>query len=357
MNLNKSICIVSPAPPPFGGMAVQAEKLAELLEKEGFNVLRVATNPELPNGMHFFSKLPFVRTIVRQIVFLINLNTVLSQVSSVYFLTGFFNFFFWVTYPALLLMLVKRKKIILSSRGGGARLFFNKYGFLIKPVLKRLYAITVPSGFLKSAFKEELNIETIVVPNIADLKQFKFVRREKYRPRLIVTRSLEEIYDIPTVIRAFYKILKKHPNAHLGVVGGGSLRELLEKQVMDMGIENHVNFYGEVTHKKICSLYNQYDIFINASTVDNLPGSILEAFAAGLPVISTRAGGIPFMVVHGENGLLSDIGDDKTLAENTLQILGHPEKGMALAMKGYVELQKYTWPYIRSVLIPLLARE
>jgi len=357
MNSNNKICIVSPFPPPVGGMAVQADKLATLLENDGFKILKVATNVEMPKGLKFLSAIPFIRTIIRQILFLLNLNAVLSEVKVIYFLTGFFNFFFWVTYPALILMLIRNKPIILSARGGNARIFFQKYKLLIKPIFERLYAITVPSGFLKVVFKEELNIETTTVPNIADLVQFSFVKRNTFEPNLIVTRSLEKIYDLQTVIKAFSVVKEKYPNAQLGIVGDGSLKKLLIKQVQDLLIKKNVKFYGEINHKDIHRIYKEYDIFINASKVDNFPGSILEAFAAGLPVISTNAGGIPYMVVNKENGLLSDIEDYKTLAKNVIKLIENPDLGKALAMKGYIELQKYTWPHIKPIFNSLLIDE
>lgn len=357
MKPKDKICIVSPLPPPFGGMAVQAEKLASLLQKEGYGVIKVATNAELPKILNFFSAIPFVRTIIRQLTFLLNLNAALSEVRCVYFLTGFKKFFFWVTYPALILMFIKNKQVILSARGGAAGEFFHKYRLIVKPVLKRLHAITVPSGFLKAAFKSELNIETTIVPNIADLEQFSFVRRNTFSPKLIVTRSLEEIYDLPTVIKAFSLVKKDYPEAELGVVGNGTLKESLKKLVQELEIQDNVIFYGEIPHEGICDIYDRYDILINASKVDNLPGALLEAFAAGLPVISTNAGGIPYMVVHRENGLLSDIGDHEALAANAIRIIEDSDLGKSLAIKGYVELQKYTWSHIKSILIPMMTYE
>lgn len=357
MKSPSKICITSPFPPPFGGMAVQAEKLVRLLQKEGIEVIKVETNVELTGILRIFSPIPILRTIIRQIVFLIQLNKAVSGVESVYFLTGFFNFFFWVTYPALILLLFKKKKIILSARGGGARLFFQKYRFLVKPILKKVHTITVPSGFLQVVFKEELEIKTQIIPNIADLEQFTFRKRDKFQPKLIVTRLLEEIYDISTVIRAFHLVHEQYPEARLGIAGKGSLKEQLEQEVEDLGIAGNVEFHGEVSHEDIFNVYDQYDIFINASTVDNLPGSLLEAFAAGLPVVSTNAGGIPYIVVHKENGLLSEIKDYKSLSGHVLEILKNSEFGEALAMKGYVELQKYTWPSIKKKLVPLLTNE
>jgi len=353
---NKNICIVSPFPPPYGGMAIQAQKLVSLLRESSFKVIVIKTNADLPNSINLLSKIKGLRTILRLFIFLINLHKALPQVEVVYFLTGFFNFFFWVTYPALILIILHKKKVILSAHGGEARLFFQKYGLLVKPILKRVDAISVPSGFLKEAFKEVLGLEAVIVPNIADFNQFKFRRRKPVQPKLLVTRSLEEIYNVGCVIRAFKKVHDYFPESSLGIVGDGSQRATLEKLVAGLKLTDHVTFHGKIEHSKIQDYYDQYDIYINASNVDNLPGVIIEAFASGLPVVSTKAGGIPYMVEEGVTGLLVDIGDSEALGEKVIGLIKEPELALMLANNAKIECQKYSWENVKTVLIPLLER-
>ena len=353
---DKTICIVSPFPPPFGGMAIQAQKLVSLLGENGFKVIAVKTNADLPNNLHFLSKVKGLRTIVSLLAFLKNLNKILPQVEVVYFLTGFFNFFFWVTYPALILIKLHRKKVILSARGGEARLFFQKYGLLVKPILKRVDAISAPSGFLKEAFEEVLGLDAAIVPNIADFNQFRFRQRKPVQRKLLVTRSLEEIYNVGCVIRAFNKVHDCFPESSLGIVGDGSQRQALEKLVAELNLTDHVTFHGKIEHSKIQDYYDQYDIYVNASNVDNLPGVILEAFASGLPVVSTRAGGIPYMVEEGVTGFLVDIGDYEALGEKVIKLIKEPELALMLANNAKMECQKYSWENVKVALIPLLER-
>lgn len=354
--IDKTICIVSPFPIPYGGMAIQAQKLVSLLGENRFKVIAVKTNADLPNSLHFLSKIKGVRTILRLFIFLKNIQKTLPQVEVVYFLTGFFNFFFWVTYPAIILIKLHGKKIILSARGGEAKLFFQKYGLLVKPILKRVDAISVPSGFLKEAFNEVLGLDAVIVPNIADFNQFKFRQRKPVRPKLLVTRSLEEIYNVECVIRAFKKVHDYFPESSLGIVGDGSQRATLEKLVRELNLTDHVTFHGKIEHSKIQNYYDQYDIYVNASNVDNQPGVILEAFASGLPVVSTRVGGIPYMVEEEVTGLLVDIGDYEALGEKVIKLVNEPELALMLANNAQVECQKYSWENVKTILIPLLER-
>jgi glycosyltransferase involved in cell wall biosynthesis len=353
---NKTICIVSPLSPPDGGMAIQAEKLVSNIRAEGWRVIPVRTNPDLPKSLKIFSDIKGLRTIARVFIFLRNLNRVLPQVDVVYFLTGFFNFFFWVTSPALILIKLHGKKVILSARGGEGRLFFQKYGLLIKPILKRVDAISVPSGFLKEAFKEVLDLDAVVVPNIADFSQFKFRPRRPVRPKLLVTRGLEEIYNVGCVIMAFKKVHDYFPVSSLGIVGDGTQRAALEKLVTELNLSDHVTFHGKIEHAKIQDYYDKYDIYVNASHVDNLPGVILEAFASGLPVLSTRAGGIPYMVNEGVTGLLVDIGDSEALGEKVIELVKDPGLASMLANNARIECQKYLWENVKVALLPILER-
>jgi len=351
---NPSICIVSPFPPPPGGMAIQAEKICQLLEKHGFDVIKVRTNSFLPKGLLWTKKIRGIRTFIGLLLFLKELNQAVSNTEVIYFLTGFFNFFFWVTYPAVIMLKLRRKHVILSARGGGAREFFRKYHTFLNPVFKRVDHITAPSGFLRDAFIKAFNIQPLIIPNIIDLSQFNFGERNPLKPNFIVTRSLEPIYNVKCVVKAFEKIHTQYPKARLGVVGDGSERIRIEELVKGLRLNNSVKFYGKVDHKKLPELYHEYDIFLNASNVDNLPGTILEAFACGLPVVSTNPGGIPYMVEDGVTGLLVPREDCDALAERALHLLENQELASTLVKNAREECEKYSPESVAKILVPLL---
>jgi len=351
-----SVTVISPLPPPYGGMAIQAEKIATLLRESGFQVITVKTNTDIPKNYNFLSKIKGLRTLVNLFFFLKHLHKTLPHVQAVYFLTGFFNFFFWLTYPALILIKIHGKKIILSARGGCAKDFFRKYDFLLRPVFKTVDVITTPSGFLQDVFLDAFNIKPVIVPNIADLRQFKFRERYSVSPKLLTTRNLEEIYNVRCVIKAFKMIHEHFPESRLGIAGDGSQRAALEKLVIELNLKDCVTFYGAVEHSKIQDLYNKYDIYMNASNVDNLPGTILEAFASGLPVVSTNPGGIPYMVENGKTGLLVKKNDCNALAENVIELLENSELALRLSSNARKECEKYSWEYVKKHLIPLLSQ-
>jgi glycosyltransferase involved in cell wall biosynthesis len=109
-----------------------------------------------------------------------------------------------------------------------------------------------------------------------------------------------------------------------------------------------VNFAGVASRSEIGGYYDQADVFINASWLDNMPVSVIEAFAAGTPVVSTSPEAMPYLVEHGRTGLLSPVGDEKALASNVVRLLREPALAAALARNAYEESLKYSWKVVRG---------
>jgi glycosyltransferase involved in cell wall biosynthesis len=109
-----------------------------------------------------------------------------------------------------------------------------------------------------------------------------------------------------------------------------------------------IRFAGKIDPAAVPQLYAQHDIFVSAAVLDNQPVSILEAFSAGLPVVSTSTGDIPLMVGHGEIGLLVAPGDPVALAEAMAAVWRAPEEARQRAARARREVVKYTWPAVRD---------
>jgi glycosyltransferase involved in cell wall biosynthesis len=102
------------------------------------------------------------------------------------------------------------------------------------------------------------------------------------------------------------------------------------------------------TRQEIARAYDGADIFINASWLDNMPVSLLEAFASGTPVITTAAEGIRYLVEHERTGLLSPTGDAETLAANVIRVLQDSTLATQLAQNAHDECRRYAWSRVRE---------
>jgi glycosyltransferase involved in cell wall biosynthesis len=218
--------------------------------------------------------------------------------------------------------------------------------------------IIAPSGYLVDVFRE-FGLKAVVVPNVVDLSQFHYrernplrseVRsevRSDLRPHLVCTRGFSAYYSVDVVVRAFAEVKKAYPGATLDLVGRGPLESDVRKLVEELKLAD-VNFAGVASREEIGKHYDQADIFINASWLDNMPVSIIEAFAAGTPVVTTSPESIPYLVEHERTGLLSPVGDEKALAANVVRLLRDPVLAARLAQNAYQESSKYTWAAVRG---------
>jgi glycosyltransferase involved in cell wall biosynthesis len=193
----------------------------------------------------------------------------------------------------------------------------------------------------------EFSLEAQIVPNIVDLSQFPFRLRSPVRPHLVCTRGFHPYYAVDVVVRAFAEVQRTFPDARLDLVGGGPLERDIRSLVSNMKLRG-VSFKGVAAHHEIGRFYEQADIFINASRIDNMPVSVLEAFAAGTPVVSTEPEGMHYVVEHGRTGLLSPMGDASALARNVIRVLQDPDLAERLVANARQELQRYSWPVVRE---------
>ncbi|MBC7968286.1 MAG: glycosyltransferase family 4 protein [Fuerstia sp.] len=204
----------------------------------------------------------------------------------------------------------------------------------------------MPSGYLVGIFRQ-FGLTAVSIPNFLNLSVLPYRQRSELRPRFLSNRNFEKHYNVGDILRAFAQIQREHPNAELVVVGDGPERTQLEALASQLALRN-VTFEGAVTPSAMGGFYDKSDIYLNSPLIDNMPGSILEAFACGLPVVTSDAGGIPFIVRNEENGLLVQAGNPAALAEAALRLLHEPEFAALLAANARREAETiYTWDEVR----------
>ena len=243
-----------------------------------------------------------------------------------------------------------RKRIIITYHGGEAAEYFAKHIKFVRRWLCRADQVVVLSGFLKEVF-DQYAIPCVVIPNIVIL-QPQEVRDRELGPRFISIRHLEQLYNIPCILEAYKQVLVCYPNASLDILGQGPMREQLEQYVA----ENHltgVRFLGQVPNNKIYDCFANANIMLSSPKADNMPVSLLEAMNAGLLVISSRVGGVPYMIEHGKTGLLFESGNADALAQEMLWALGHPDKVSQIIMQAQDDVQKYTWENVKENILNL----
>ena len=131
------------------------------------------------------------------------------------------------------------------------------------------------------------------------------------------------------MLKSVAKVINQLPKAKFLLVGDGPDKKDLEEMANEMGIGKHVLFPGFIDN--IPEIYSFTDIAILSSWSEGLPQSLLQAMAAGVPVIATNVGGVPEVVVHEESGILIEAGDHAALAEGIIRIINHPDLAVRMA--------------------------
>jgi glycosyltransferase involved in cell wall biosynthesis len=247
--------------------------------------------------------------------------------------------------PAWWMAVLRNKKVLLHYHSGEARDHLRRFR-TARPMLARMGLLVVPSGYLVDVFAE-FGLKARVIPNIVDLSQLRFRARRPLRPHLVCTRGFHPYYRVDLVVQAFAQVQRVFPDASLDLAGAGPVEGRIRDLVHQLKLSG-VRFLGAVPRGEIGKVYDEADIFVNASSLDNMPVSVLEAFASGTPVVSTAPEGMGYLVDHERTGLMSPPGEATPLAENILRLLRDEELSSRLAANAYEESSRYRWTAVRE---------
>lgn len=349
------LLLVAPALRILGGQAVQANYLLEHLHREAmFEVGFVPHNPRLPGPLRLLQSIKYLRTIITSLLYCINLLIQVPKYDIVHLFSASYLSFLLAPMPAILVARFFGKKVILNYRSGEAEDHLRSWPRTAVPIMKLADELIVPSTYLVEVFNK-FGLRAFPIANIIDPERFKFRERRPLLPIFFSNRNLYPLYNVACILRAFAKIQERFPEARLIIAGDGSQRSSLETLAKQLKLEN-VEFRGRIAPHKMNELYDEAHIFLNSSNIDNMPGSILESFASGLPVVSTSAGGIRCIVNHGSTGLLVPRNDHEGMASFAIKLLESPELASSLAHNAYKECSAYTWPAVRRNWLAAYAR-
>ncbi len=217
-------------------------------------------------------------------------------------------------------------------------------------VLFKNAAINIsPSHYLLEVF-QSAGFNTKYIPNFIETGLYPTKRREKLSPRLLYVRSFHEIYNPKMAIRALAILQKKYSDIELCMVGpnkDGSKKEV-EDLATELGVSEHLKITGKLSKEAWIALSADYDIFINTTNYDNLPVSIIEAMCLGFSIVSTNAGGLPFLIEDGTDGLLVDKNDAGAMAEKITKLLENSDLSNEISKNAIEKGNSFDWEIIKE---------
>lgn len=255
--------------------------------------------------------------------------------------------------PAKLASKLKKKPVVFTVHGiaqdSFSEMINNKalalfYRWIEELILFRIsydWQITVSNDFLK--FKN-INKKISLIPNGVDVEKFDKIKTKKNKPfKLIFVGRLHPQKGLQYLLSALAILKNKSLNVYLTLVGDGNLLPTLKKSAIELGILSILLFKGKLSEDKLISEYKSSHLFVLPSIYEGQPLTLLEAWAAKLPVIVTNVGANSDMVENGKNGYLVPPRDPKRLAEIIKKVLEDSKRDL-LGENGYLKVKNnFSW--------------
>jgi L-malate glycosyltransferase len=339
------VALVAPSLGILGGQAVQADRLLTAWRDDpAVDAWLVPVNPAPPALLRPALRVKYARTLVTQLGYWPRLFRELRRADVVHVFSASYFSFLLAPLPAMLVARALGKPVLLNYRSGEAPDHLSRSA-VARLAVARVERNVVPSGFLRDVFAS-FGIDATVIQNIVDVERFRFRERKPLTPRLVSTRNFDGLYNVACTLRAFRVVQERYPEAALMLVGDGAERPALERLARDLALRN-VTFTGRVSPSEIWRCYDEADIYVQTPDIDNMPASVLEAYASGLAVVSTNAGGVPYILDHEREGLLAPVNDHAAVGAAVLRLLDDPELASRVVEGGRAHATRCTWPQVR----------
>lgn len=340
------VAIVAPTVGILGGQAVQADRLLRSWRDDpDVDAWLVPVNPTPVAPLQPFVRVKYARTLVTQLTYWPLLVRELRRADVVHVFSASYFSFLLAPLPAVLVAKALGKPVVLNYRSGEAPDHLQRSP-VARRVLRTVERNAVPSRFLHDVFAR-FGIRSEIIPNIVDLDRFAYRTRSPLRPYILSTRNFEGLYNVACTLRAFRLVQDVYPEARLTLVGGGSLEPELGRLSSELGLR-HVTFAGRVSPDEIWRYYAEADIYLQTPNIDNMPASVLEAFASGCAVVSTNAGGVPAILEDRVHGHLVDVDDHRAAADRILELLADPQAADRLTAAARESCEQYRWDRVRA---------
>lgn len=346
------VLIVAPSLDILGGQSRQAIRLMDGLKQESsLQVDFLPHNPRLPGVLRWLQQIKYVRTVFTTLFYWMLLLLRVWRYDIIHIFSASYYSYLLSVAPAILVARLYRKKCILNYRSGEADDHLRNWKLSAIPTMKLTDVIVVPSGYLVEVFSR-FGLKAQPIHNIVELDRFTFRDRAPLRPKFLTSRLLEPLYNVGCVLRAFALIQQHYPEAALTVAADGWMRPELEQLAQDLNLKA-TKFIGRVAFEDMPAMYDDADIYLTATNLDNMPSSITESMAAGLPVVTTDAGGIPYIVTHNETCLMVPCNDHEALAASAIRLLEDKELAAKIARQAREASRSFTWNVVRDEWVKL----
>lgn len=241
------------------------------------------------------------------------------------------------------------KPCTLGLHGGNLPDFASRHPARIARLFSQAILVVCPSGYLLEKLKP-LRPDMHLIPNAIDISKYPLnLHNPVVGVRLLWLRAFHRIYNPMMAPAVLARLLETLPQAQLTMVGhdkrDGSY-EATRRVATELGVLDRIRFAGPVPKESVAQVLSEHDIFLNTTNIDNMPVSVIEALACGLPVVSTNVGGIPYLLEHGKTALLVQPGNAEEMADAVKRLFSQPELARRLAENGRRLAESFDWQVV-----------
>lgn len=327
----RDILIVTPCVP--GGLPTQSSLIAERLRAKGVRV-RILTTAKSRLGRLLDVMLRAFWMVSRRDAVLVD---VFGERAFVY--ESF----------AILCAYVWRRRLVVILRNGMLPDFVARWPRWTRFVLSTPDTVLTPHAFLRDRLSRESIRVDAVIPNFIDLEQYPYRKRSSLTPRFLYMRGLDPVYNPEMALRAFSLIQRRFPEASLTMAGReGPDSRRCRALVEELGLR-HVRFAGIVAKREIPALADDHDLHLHTNRIENMPVSIIEMWACGLPIVGTEVGGMPYLVRNGVDAILVPSEHHEAMAEACLTLLSDAGLAESLSTNGRRRAEGLTWARVEPM--------
>lgn len=244
--------------------------------------------------------------------------------------------------------------VALWLHGGGLPDMARREPDRVRRLLGRGAAVVAPSAYLATTARE-LGFPANVIPNVLPIERLPFRPRAALTPRILWMRTFHEVYRPQLALEAFALLRRRRPEARLTMAGQDrGLQEAARRRAQESDLAGSVEFPGFLAGEAKLAALADHDLFLNTTRVDNAPVSLLEAAAAGIPIVASRVGGIPSLFDDEVSALLVEGDEPPPLAAALERLLGDSELATRLSLAGRRIAERCSWERVAPLWKDLL---
>ena len=242
------------------------------------------------------------------------------------------------------------KPYVLTLHAGDLPVLGGRRPNRVRRLLQSAAAVTVPSRYLLEemcSYRADMHL----IANALGIDTYPFRLRSHPRPELVWIRAFHDRYGPTAAPEVVARLARDLPDVRLAMVGpdkgDGSLART-QQRAAHLNVAERIAFCGAVPKAEVPACLDRADVFLNTTTVDNTPVSVMEAMACGLCVISTEVGGIPYLLEDGTDALLVPPNDREAMAVAVRRVLTEPGLAARLSHNARAKAERFDW----SVVLP-----